>query len=37
MNLALSLLCAAERTPDAEAVVQGGTRFTYAELRERAA
>src|SRR5205823_13603018 len=25
------------RTPDAEAVVEGDTRFTYAELRERAA
>ena len=37
MNLALSLLYAAERTPDAEAVVEGDTRFSYAELHERAA
>ena len=37
MNLALSLLYAAERHPDAEAVVDGGTRLTYAELRGRAA
>lgn len=37
MNLALSLLYAAERNPEAEAVVQGETRFTYAALRERAA
>jgi len=37
MNLAQSLLNAAERTPDAEAVVQGGTRFTYAQLLDRAA
>ncbi|HZT44845.1 MAG TPA: AMP-binding protein [Gaiellaceae bacterium] len=37
MNLALSLLYAAERTPDAEAVVQGETRFTYAALQERVA
>jgi 2-furoate---CoA ligase len=37
VNLALGLLYAADRNPEAEAVVQGGTRFTYAELRERAA
>ncbi|MGE5273187.1 MAG: class I adenylate-forming enzyme family protein [Verrucomicrobiota bacterium] len=37
MNLAVSLLSSAERTPDAEAVVEGDTRFSYAELRERAA
>ena len=37
VNLALSLLYAAERNPDAEAVVDGEHRFTYAELRERAA
>jgi 2-furoate---CoA ligase len=37
MNLALSLLYAAERTPEAEAVVHGAVRFTYAELRRRAA
>ena len=37
VNLALSLLYAAERHPDAEAVVDGGTRLTYAELRGRAA
>jgi len=37
VNLARSLLYAAERTPDAEAVVQGDARVTYAELRERAA
>ena len=37
MNLALSLLYAAERNPEAEAVVEGGIRLTYAELRERAA
>ena len=36
MNLALSLLYAAERTPDAEAVVDGEVRITYAGLRERA-
>ena len=36
MNLALSLLSAAERTPDAEAVVHGEVRLTYAALRERA-
>ena len=33
MNLALSLLYAAERTPDAEAVVEDDDRLTYAELR----
>jgi 2-furoate---CoA ligase len=37
MNLALSLLYGAERTPAVEAVVDGDTRRTYAELRERAA
>ena len=37
MNLALSLLFAAERTPDAEALVAGDTRLTYAQLRSRAA
>jgi 2-furoate---CoA ligase len=37
VNLALSLLYAAERMPDAEAVVEGDTRFTYGELCERAA
>ena len=37
MNLALSLLAAAERTPDAEALVGPGRRSTYAELRGRAA
>lgn len=37
MNLATSLLCAAERTPRAEALVDGEARLTYAELRERAA
>jgi 2-furoate---CoA ligase len=37
VNLALSLLYAAERNPDAEAVVEGDTRFTHAELRARAA
>ena len=35
VNLALSLLYAAERNPEAEAVVQGETRFTYAALQER--
>ncbi len=37
MNLALSLLYAADRTPDAEALVDGELRLTYAQLRERAA
>ena len=37
MNLALSLLYAAERTPTAEALVGEGTRLTYAGLCERAA
>ncbi len=37
MNLALSLLYAAERTPDAEALVAVEDRLTYADLRERAA
>ena len=37
MNLAHSLLYAAERTPDAEAVVQGDDRFTYAQLLDRVA
>ena len=37
MNLALSLLYAAERTPDAEALVGEEERLTYADLRERAA
>jgi 2-furoate---CoA ligase len=36
VNLALSIVYAAERTPDAEAVA-GERRLTYAELRERAA
>jgi 2-furoate---CoA ligase len=36
MNLALSLLAAAERTPDAEALLGPGRRATYAELRSRA-
>jgi 2-furoate---CoA ligase len=36
VNLALSLLYAAERTPEAEAVVAGGLRLTYAQLLERA-
>ncbi len=37
MNLALSLLYAAERTPAAEALVGERERLTYAQLRERAA
>jgi len=37
VNLALSLLAMAERRPEAEAVVDGDVRLTYAELRERAA
>ena len=37
MNLAQSLLYAAERNPDAEAVVHGDTRLTYVELLDRVA
>jgi 2-furoate---CoA ligase len=37
VNLALSLLYAAERTPDTEALVADARRLTYAALRERAA
>jgi 2-furoate---CoA ligase len=37
VNLALSLLYAAEREPDAEALVGARERLTYAQLRERAA
>lgn len=37
MNLARSLLYAAERTPEAEAVVDGEVRLTYGELQERVA
>jgi acyl-coenzyme A synthetase/AMP-(fatty) acid ligase len=37
VNLALSLLFAAERNPEAEAVVEGAVRITYAQLRQRAA
>jgi 2-furoate---CoA ligase len=37
VNLALSLLYAAERHPEREAVVDGDVRLTYAELRECAA
>ncbi|MCC6222134.1 MAG: AMP-binding protein [Thermoleophilia bacterium] len=37
MNLALTLLYAAERTPEAEALVEGDVRVTYRELRDRAA
>ncbi|HSI98489.1 MAG TPA: AMP-binding protein, partial [Gaiellaceae bacterium] len=37
MNLALSLLYAAERTPDAEALAGERARLTYADLRVRAA
>jgi 2-furoate---CoA ligase len=37
VNLALSLLYAAERTPTAEALVGERERLSYAELRERAA
>ncbi|HXV32608.1 MAG TPA: AMP-binding protein [Gaiellaceae bacterium] len=36
MNLALSLLYAAERNPEAEAVVAGEARLTYAQLLEEA-
>ena len=35
MNLALSLLYAAERHPAAEAVVDGEVRLTYADVLER--
>jgi 2-furoate---CoA ligase len=35
VNLALSLLSAAERRPDAEALVDGDVRLTYAELLDR--
>ena len=35
MNLAASLLCAAERNPGAEAVVEGDIRLTYGELLDR--
>jgi 2-furoate---CoA ligase len=37
MNLALTLLYAAERDPDREALVDGDTRLTYAELHDRVA
>jgi 2-furoate---CoA ligase len=37
VNLALSLLYAAERLPDREALVDGDARLSYADLRERAA
>jgi 2-furoate---CoA ligase len=37
VNLARTLLYAAERSPDAEAVVDGDERITYAALHERAA
>jgi 2-furoate---CoA ligase len=37
VNLALSLVYAAERTPDAEALVDGELRLSYTQLRERAA
>jgi 2-furoate---CoA ligase len=37
VNLALSLLYSAERAPEAEAVVHGEARFTYAALREQIA
>jgi 2-furoate---CoA ligase len=37
VNLALSLLYAAERTPDAEALVGASGRLTYGQLRARAA
>jgi 2-furoate---CoA ligase len=37
VNLALSLLAAAERNPEAEALVEGDFRLDYRELRERAA
>jgi 2-furoate---CoA ligase len=37
MNLALTLLYAAERDGDREAIVDGDTRLTYAQLRDEAA
>jgi len=37
VNLALSLLAAAERTPEVEALVGPDSRLTYAALRDRAA
>ena len=37
MNLARSLEYAAERHPEREAVVDGGVRLSFVELRERAA
>ena len=37
MNLGLSLLYAAERTPDADAVVDGDTRLSYPSLQRAAA
>ena len=37
MNLALTLLAAADRRPEAEALVDGDTRLTYRELLDRAA
>jgi acyl-CoA synthetase (AMP-forming)/AMP-acid ligase II len=37
VNLALSLLYAAEQNPEAEAVVEDDVRITYAELQHRAA
>ena len=37
VNLAQSLLYAAERNPGAEAIVEGDTRLTYAELLDRVA
>ena len=37
MNLALSLLGAAERTPEREALVAEDRRLTYSDLRARAA
>jgi 2-furoate---CoA ligase len=37
VNLALTLLAAADRRPEAEALVDGDTRLTYRELLDRAA
>jgi len=37
VNLATSLLAAADRTPEAEALVGGAERLTYSDLRARAA